>query len=73
MRAERKGDDTEMKIKRWVAALLCVMLIGSLFPTSAFAERSEGIAYPDKCRKQNLSHGLGVINYRGGKNGKKNF
>ena len=26
-----------MKIKRWVAALLCVLLIGSLFPTSAFA------------------------------------
>ena len=26
-----------MKAKRWVAALLCVLLIGSLFPTSAFA------------------------------------
>ena len=27
-----------MKIKRWVAALLCVLLIGSLFPVSAMAE-----------------------------------
>ena len=26
-----------MKIIRWVAALLCVLLIGSLFPTRAFA------------------------------------
>ena len=26
-----------MKIKRWVAALLCVLLIGGLFPTRAFA------------------------------------
>ena len=26
-----------MKTKRWIAALLCVLLIGSLFPTSAFA------------------------------------
>ena len=26
-----------MKTKRWVAVLLCVLLIGSLFPTSAIA------------------------------------
>lgn len=26
-----------MKIKRWVAVLLCVLLIDSLFPTGAFA------------------------------------
>lgn len=51
-----------MKTKRWVAALLCVLLIGSLFPASAFAtdepeenavfvESAEGIVASDNIRE----------------------